>query len=159
LDVTSCSQTLQTCRPILNEVNKQRFDRLTILDSIDYLHDYVIPACGPVEKKGRVVVHSVCSLQKMGLERKFVALASHFSEKADVPIQSGCCGMAGDRGFIFPELTASATAPEAKEVQENEYEGYYSSGKTCEIALSDAVGKNYESVLYLVDECIQEKSK
>ena len=158
LDVSSCSQTLQTCRPILNEVNKQRFDRLTILDSIDYLHDYVIPACGPVEKKGRVVVHSVCSLQKMGLERKFVALASHFSEKTDVPIQSGCCGMAGDRGFIFPELTASATAPEAKEVQENEYEGYYSSGKTCEIALSDAVGKNYESVLYLVDECIQEKS-
>ncbi|WP_395802775.1 FAD-binding and (Fe-S)-binding domain-containing protein [Daejeonella sp.] len=157
LDVTSCSHTLQQCRPILNEANKQRFDRLTILDSIDYLHDYVIPACGPVEKKGTVVVHPVCSLQKMGLERKFVAVASHFSEKTDVPIHSGCCGMAGDRGFIFPELTASATKPEAMEVQKNNYEGYYSSGKTCEIALSDAVGKNYESVLYLADESIKRK--
>jgi D-lactate dehydrogenase len=157
LDVTSCSHTLQQCRPILNELNKQRFDRLTILDSIDYLHDYVMPACGPLEKKGTVVVHPVCSLQKMGLERKFVAVASHFSEKTDVPIHSGCCGMAGDRGFIFPELTASATNPEALEVQKNSYEGYYSSGKTCEIALSDAVGKNYESVLYLADECIKRK--
>lgn len=157
LDVTSCSHTLQQCRPILNEVNKQRFDRLTILDSIDYLHDYVMPACGPVEKKGTVVVHPVCSLQKMGLEKKFVAVASHFSEKTEVPIHSGCCGMAGDRGFIFPELTASATNPEASEVQKNNYEGYYSSGKTCEIALSDAVGKNYESVLYLADESIKKK--
>jgi len=65
--------------------------------------------------------------------------------------------MAGDRGFIFPELTASATKPEAMEVQKNNYEGYYSSGKTCEIALSDAVGKNYESVLYLADESIKRK--
>jgi D-lactate dehydrogenase len=63
--------------------------------------------------------------------------------------------MAGDRGFIFPELTASATDPEAKEVMKNSYEGYYSSGKTCEISMSDAVGKNYESILYLADECIK----
>jgi D-lactate dehydrogenase len=39
----------------------------------------------------------------------------------------------------------------------NSYEGYYSSGKTCEISMSDAVGKNYESILYLADECIKEK--
>lgn len=155
LDVTSCSHTLQQCRPVLNEINKARYDRLSILDSIDYLHDYVIPACGPPEKKGSVVLHPVCSLQKMGLERKFVAVASHFSLAADVPIHSGCCGMAGDRGFLFPELTASATAPEAGEVKQGNYEGYYSSGKTCEIAMSDAVGKNYESILYLADECIK----
>ncbi len=63
--------------------------------------------------------------------------------------------MAGDRGFLYPELTASATAPEARDVQMKQYDGYYSSGKTCEIAMSDAVGKNYESVLYLADECLE----
>ncbi len=157
LDVSSCSQTLQQCRPVLNDLNKQRFDRLSILDSIDYLHDYVIPACGPVKTKGTVVLHPVCSLQKMGLEHKFVSVASHFSEKAEVPIHSGCCGMAGDRGFIFPELTASATAYEANEVNKNSYEGYYSSGKTCEISMSEAVGNNYESILYLADECLKGK--
>jgi len=156
LDVTSCSHTLQQCRPVLNENNKAKYDQLSILDSIDYLHDYVIPACGPVEKKGTVVLHPVCSLQKMGLERKFVSVASHFSNTADVPVHAGCCGMAGDRGFLYPELTASATAPEAMEVKKGKYEGYYSSGKTCEIAMSEAVGKNYESVLYLADECIKD---
>ena len=59
--------------------------------------------------------------------------------------------MAGDRGFLFPELTASATSAEADEVKNATYEGYYSSTKTCEMAMSEAVGKNYESVLYLVD--------
>ena len=156
LDVTSCSHTLQQCRPVLSDSNKEKYDRLSILDSIDYLHDYVIPACGSVEKKGTVVLHPVCSLQKMGLERKFVSVASHFSNTADVPVHSGCCGMAGDRGFLYPELTASATAPEAMEVKRGTYEGFYSSGKTCEIAMSEAVGKNYESVLYLADECIKE---
>lgn len=155
LDVTSCSHTLQQCRPVLDEKNKERFDSMRILDSIDYLHDFVIPACGPVDKKGSVVLHPVCSLQKMGLERKFVTVATHFSGNADVPVHSGCCGMAGDRGFLFPELTASATAPEALDVKKGSYEGYYSSGKTCEIAMSDAVGKNYESILYLADECIK----
>jgi D-lactate dehydrogenase len=62
--------------------------------------------------------------------------------------------MAGDRGFLFPELTKSATAFEAKEAREKEYDGYYSSAKTCEMNMSDAVGKNYESIVYLLDECI-----
>lgn len=155
LDVTSCSQTLQKCRPVLDEINKQRFDQLSIIDSIDYLHDHVMPAVHVPDKKGSIVLHPVCSLQKMGLERKFVAVANHFTEFVHVPVNAGCCGMAGDRGFLFPELTAAATAPEAGDVKVKQYDGYYSSGKTCEIAMSDAVGKNYESVLYLADECIK----
>ncbi|MEJ7779549.1 MAG: FAD-binding and (Fe-S)-binding domain-containing protein [Daejeonella sp.] len=155
LDVTSCSHTLQQCRPVLDEINRQHFDQLSILDSIDYLHDYVMPLSFSPAKKGSVVLHPVCSLQKMGLDRKFIAVANHFTELVHVPVNAGCCGMAGDRGFLFPELTAAATAPEAGDVQLKSYDGYYSSGKTCEIAMSDAVGKDYESVLYLADECIK----
>jgi len=62
--------------------------------------------------------------------------------------------MAGDRGFLFPELTISATFLEAQEVKAADFEGYYSSTKTCEMAMSEAVNKNYESILYLVNECI-----
>ncbi len=154
LDVTSCSHTLQECRPALDDNNKSRYDQLSIIDSIDYLHDHVIPALGPVNKKGTIVLHPVCSLQKMGLESKFIAVASHFTEHVDIPVHAGCCGMAGDRGFLFPELTASATAPEAADVRGKDYDGYYSSAKTCEIAMSEAVGKNYESVLYLADDAL-----
>lgn len=155
LDVTSCSQTLQKCRPVLDEINKQRFDQISIIDSIDFLHDYIMPGVKVPNKKGSIVLHPVCSLQKMGLERKFIAVANHFTDFVHIPVNAGCCGMAGDRGFLYPELTASATAPEARDVQMKQYDGYYSSGKTCEIAMSDAVGKNYESVLYLADECLE----
>jgi D-lactate dehydrogenase len=155
LDVTSCTQTLQKCRPVLDEINKQRFDQLSIIDSIDYLHDFIMPGVNVTNKKGSIVLHPVCSLQKMGLERKFVAVANHFTDFVHIPVNAGCCGMAGDRGFLYPELTAAATAPEAGDVQVKKYDGYYSSGKTCEIAMSDAVGKNYESVLYLADECLE----
>ena len=114
-----------------------------------------MPAANLADKKGSIVLHPVCSLQKMGLERKFVAVANHFTEFVHVPVNAGCCGMAGDRGFLYPELTAAATAPEAGDVKVKQYDGYYSSNKTCEIAMSDAVGKNDESVLYLADECIK----
>jgi D-lactate dehydrogenase len=76
------------------------------------------------------------------------------TEDVTVPKHAGCCGMAGDRGFLFPELTTAATMPEANEVKQNKFDGYYSSTKTCEMAMSDAVNANYESILYLVDESI-----
>jgi D-lactate dehydrogenase len=154
MDVSSCTYTLHHLRPALSPENQVRYDRLKIIDTIDYLHDMVMPACQPVSKKDNIVLHPVCSLKKMGTENKLTRIAKHFATHVTIPVQAGCCGMAGDRGFLFPELTASATAHEAHEVRLAEYEGYYSSTKTCEMAMSEAVGKNYESVLYLVDECM-----
>jgi D-lactate dehydrogenase len=62
--------------------------------------------------------------------------------------------MAGDRGFLVPELTSSATRIEAAEVSKEHYDGYYSSTRTCEMAMSEAVGRDYESILYLVDDLL-----
>lgn len=153
LDVSSCSQTIQHSRGVLTPENRDRFDKLVIIDSIDYLHDHVLLSPANIQKKDNIVLHPVCTLQKMKLTGKLVSIAKHYANNVAVPITAGCCGMAGDRGFLFPELTAAATAPEANEVKEGSYEGYYSTAKTCEMALSDAVGKNYESILYLADEC------
>ncbi len=74
------------------------------------------------------------------------------AEDSHIPFFAKCCGMAGDRGMLFPELTASATKTESAEVNTKNYDGYYSSSRTCEMALSESVGKNYESVLKLLDE-------
>lgn len=154
MDVSSCTYTLHHIRGVLTKENQQRYDKLTIIDSVDYLHDYVMPVQLSVNKKNKVVLHPVCALEKLGIEYKFVNIAKAYANEVSVPVHAGCCGMAGDRGFLFPELTAAATAHEAKEVGNQEYDGYYSSTKTCEIAMSEAVKRNYESVLYLVDECI-----
>lgn len=154
LDVSSCTHTLQHCRKVLSDENKAYFDQMSIIDSIDYLHDHVLPKLKTVHKKDSIVLHPVCTLKKMGLEGKLFQIADRFAHEVEVPLMAGCCGMAGDRGFLFPELTAAATAPEAAEVKSAEYSGYYSTAKTCEMAMSDAVSKNYESILYLVDECL-----
>ncbi len=152
IDVSSCAYSLHQLRPSLSEENKLRFDSLKIMDSVDFLHDMVLPVIQVKERKGKVLLHPVCSLKKMGTEGKFVAIARACAEEVVVPVDAGCCGMAGDRGFLFPELTASATRKERKEVISEDYEGHYSSTKTCEMAMSEVVKQNYESVLYLVDE-------
>ncbi len=154
LDISSCTQTLLNCRAQLSAENKTRFDALNIIDSVEYLADYVMPKVRVSTKKNRIVLHPVCSIQKMdGVQQKFNAIAAHFADEVTQPLFAGCCGMAGDRGFLHPELTGSATAKESKEVKSCDYDGYYSSSKTCEIALSDSVGQNYSSILRLVDEC------
>ncbi|WP_162055129.1 FAD-binding and (Fe-S)-binding domain-containing protein [Pontibacter pamirensis] len=158
LDITSCTHTLQNCRPALSPENQQKFDALRIIDSIDYIADFLLPQAKALKKKGRVVLHPVCSLQKMGLEAKFVNIAKQLAQEVTVPVQAGCCGMAGDRGFLVPELTQSATFPEAQEVKQQIYDGYYSSARTCEMAMSEAVGNNYQSILYLLDDCLAHSS-
>ncbi|MBL7700212.1 MAG: FAD-binding oxidoreductase [Chitinophagaceae bacterium] len=153
-DVSSCAYTLLKMRNVLSEENKNKYDQLKTMDSVDFLHDMVLPLAGGIKKKNSVTLHPVCSLEKMGTVQKFVRVANALAETVNVPKNAGCCGMAGDRGFLYPELTASATAPEAGEVKQKRVDGYYSSTKTCEMALSHAVGVNYESILYLADECI-----
>ncbi|MFM2145440.1 MAG: hypothetical protein RL732_276 [Bacteroidota bacterium] len=157
IDVSSCAYTLHQLRPALGPENKVKFDRMRIVDSIDFLHEYVLPAAVVGNRKNKVALHPVCSLKKMGTESRFVAVARHFADTVTVPETAGCCGMAGDRGFLVPELTASATRAEAASLSGASYEGYYSSTKTCEMALSAAVKANYESVLYLADEVMIKK--
>ncbi len=154
IDVSSCAYTLHNIRAALDEENKSKFDQLTILDSVDFLHDMVMPTAFVKQKKTNIVLHPVCSLEKMKTGNKFITLANHFANEVTVPKYTGCCGMAGDRGFLFPELTAAATNPEALEVTQQTYNGYYSSTKTCEMAMSEAAKENYESILYLVDEAL-----
>jgi D-lactate dehydrogenase len=153
-DVSSCAYTLHNMRGVLTADNQAKFDQLRILDSVDFLHDHVKPIVTVKQKKSSITVHTVCSLEKMKTVNKFVELARHFAAEVTVPKHGGCCGMAGDRGFLFPELTDSATMAEALEVKQHHYDGYYSSTKTCEMAMSKAVAKNYESILYLIDEAI-----
>ncbi len=154
MDVTSCTHSLQHAMPYLTDENKKRFEQIQIIDSIDFAADYVLPKLPIKEKKGTIVFHPVCSITKMNLLPKLKKIGYACADDPQIPFFSGCCGMAGDRGFYFPELTASATKAEAAEVaaikNNSRCEGYYSSGKTCEMALSEATGENYQSIFYLL---------
>ncbi len=152
MDVTSCTHSFQTSRSYLSDDNKIRFDALKIMDSIDFAADVLLPRLTIKNKKKLIVFHPVCSVSKMGLLPKIQKIGKACADKADIPEFAGCCGMAGDRGFYYPKLTAAATKIEAHEVNQTAYDGYYSSAKPCEMSLSAAVGKSYESVLKLLDD-------
>ena len=79
-------------------------------------------------------------------------------EHVIVPKSAECCGFAGDRGFLVPELTQSAAATEAAEVRDtlaSGEAGLYSTCRTCEIGMSRAVGRDYLSIVHLVHEAIR----
>lgn len=153
-DVSSCAFTLHQLRPVLNGENKLKFDRMVFWDSIVFLAERVVPRITVTQPKNHIALHPVCALEKMHTRDLFIGLARHFARDVVVPAASGCCGMAGDRGFIFPELTASATRDEAAGLRGQSFDGFYATTTTCEMALSAAVQENYESILYLVDETI-----
>lgn len=90
----------------------------------------------------------------MNLNNKFHSILEKCSEEVFLPSDTNCCGFAGDRGFLFPELTRSATKEESKEIIEfssrNEVYGYYSTNPPCENAMSFSTGYNYESIVFLL---------
>jgi D-lactate dehydrogenase len=151
VDTTPCTYGLATCRSHLTTENQRKFDSLKIVDSAQFVYDRLLPGLKMTARAESVALHPVCSAIKLNLVPKLEGIARACSEKVVVPLNAGCCGFAGDRGFLFPELTDSATRPEAADLQGTEQDGYYSSSRTCEIGMTRATGQVYVSYLYLLE--------
>ncbi|HEY2636336.1 MAG TPA: heterodisulfide reductase-related iron-sulfur binding cluster, partial [Solirubrobacteraceae bacterium] len=78
-------------------------------------------------------------------------LAGALAGEAVVPEAATCCGFAGDRGLLHPELTAAATAPEAAELAATPADAHVSANRTCEMGLEQATGRPFESVIELLE--------
>jgi D-lactate dehydrogenase len=103
-----------------------------------------------------VALHPVCSVVKMNLTTKLEGIARFCCDQVTLPVTAGCCGFAGDRGFLFPELTESATLREAAEVLAGQHDGFYSSSRTCEIGMTRATGQVYRSYIYFLEQATRE---
>jgi D-lactate dehydrogenase len=125
------------------------------LDAVDLLHDRVLSLLPHTPVKQHVMLHPVCTLERNGGTQKLRRIAERCAEQVTVPVSAGCCGMAGDRGFLFPELTASATRNESEETLQSSCDGHYATTRTCELAMSEATGKDYASILFLVDDALR----
>jgi D-lactate dehydrogenase len=87
----------------------------------------------------------------MGLALRLKALAGTLAEDVYVAPSATCCAFAGDRGISHPELTESATRPQAEELEGRRFDARLSNNRTCEIGLARATGEPYESVLILLE--------
>jgi D-lactate dehydrogenase len=151
IDASPCTYGLRSCRSHLAPEARARFDRLQIVDVVEFL-DTLMPHLTVRRRVAAVALHPVCSATKMGLGPVLQRIASQCADRAHTPLGAGCCGMAGDRGLVYPAVAASATALEAGEVREGGYLAGYSSSRTCELNLTRETGVTYRSVVFLVEE-------
>lgn len=123
--------------------------RLTIYDSVDFLHDKVLPKLKITPLSEPVALHITCSASQLGQVDKLQRLLSVCSNKVIVPDGISCCGFAGDKGFVLPELNASALSGLKQQV--SACSQGVSTSRTCEIGLSRHSGIEYQHLMYLLD--------
>ena len=126
--------------------------RLPVHDSIEFVHDTLLPHLTLQPQAAPVAIHPVCSVRKMGSTDKLMAIAARCSAQVVAEDAVQCCGFAGDCGFMRPELNAHALRHLKAALPAGCKQGY-SSSRTCEIGLSEMAGLPYQSILYLVERC------
>ncbi|WP_343925647.1 FAD-binding and (Fe-S)-binding domain-containing protein [Rhodoglobus aureus] len=124
---------------------------LTIVDSVDFVAEQLLPHLTVAAPLESIALHPTCSSTQLGSNPSLMAIAATISPQAIVPDAWGCCGFAGDRGMLHPELTASATADEAAEIALNTYEAYASCNRACEIGMTRATGHDYVHIIELLE--------
>jgi D-lactate dehydrogenase len=150
IDASPCAYGLLNADGVLTEENRGKRRALTILDAVAFAHDVLLPRLRVTAREPSAVLHSVCSLVKTGLAPALETLVRTCALDVTIPPDAGCCGFAGDRGFLLPELTESATLLEAGGVPPGAA-GYWSSSRTCEIGLTRATGATYRSFVFLLE--------
>ena len=142
--------------PCLSRMRETLDRRLGLYEPIEFILRYLTERLEFRKVDETVAIHTTCSSIKMGLSPRFRELAEMCAERVVVPEGVGCCGWAGDRGFTFPELNASALAGLRSGIPPD-CAGGYSTSRTCEIGLSLHSGLSYRSIVYLVDRCTTAK--
>ncbi|MER5612553.1 FAD-binding and (Fe-S)-binding domain-containing protein [Streptomyces sp. NPDC002215] len=148
VDASSCTLGIaHEVVPYLTDDNRELHRELTIVDSLVWAADELLPELTVLRKTGSAVLHPTCSMQHLDDVEQLRTVAEACAEEVVIPDDAGCCAFAGDRGMLHKELTASATAKEAAEVKAREYDAYLSANRMCEIGMDRATGQQYYSVL------------
>ena len=149
---SSCAHGLRELGTALDGDELTRLRSLTVLDAVTYVRAQVLPRLTVRRRLGAVTVHPTCASEHLGATADLTAVAAACAEEVVTPTTWGCCGFAGDRGLLHPEVTAGATAAEAAEVGQRRYDAYVSNNRTCELGMTRATGRPYRHVLELLEE-------
>mmetsp|Transcript_11821 Transcript_11821/g.30188 ORF Transcript_11821/g.30188 Transcript_11821/m.30188 type:complete len:1140 (+) Transcript_11821:170-3589(+) len=146
-DTSPCTQTIK------NKLQDKMLG-FSLYEPVEFINHFLTDRLEFSKVKSDVAIHVPCSSKKMGVETSFRKLASLCAENVH---ESGipCCGMAGDRGMRYTELTESSL--QHLDIPEGCCDGY-STSRTCEMSLSNQSGINFRGLLYLVDEATRPKA-
>jgi D-lactate dehydrogenase len=152
VDATSCTLGLvHEVEPYLTGPAAGRHAALRIMDSIQWAREELLPRLEVRSRVGSAVIHSTCAGQHLGLGDALAEVAGALAEEVTRPVYGTCCGFAGDRGMLHPELAEAAGAEQAAELQGRQFDAYLCSNRTCEVGMTRAIGEEYGSFLYLLE--------
>ncbi len=153
IDASSCTLGLaREAVTILDEELAERHSRLEILDSVQWAKR-LLPNLPERRKLGRLAIHPTCATRHLGQTRLLREVADAMAAEVVVPLASTCCGFAGDRGMLEPELTESATAPLAAELAAlGPLDAHISTNRTCEVGLGRGTGESYLGLAQVLEE-------
>ncbi len=138
--------------PCAYRMKKFLAGRLPVHDSVEFAHDTLLPRLTVTPQAQAVAVHPVCSVRKMGTADKLEGIAGRCSAQVATVDEVRCCGFAGERGFMRPELNEFALRHLKAALPTGCHSGY-STSRTCEIGLSEMAEMPYQSILYLLERC------
>ncbi len=144
VDAASCTEGLTG---LLDRVESTYGRPITVIDAITFTHQTLLPRLPAPTRRPSIAVHPTCSTTRLGITPELLALAGTIADTVEVPPDWGCCGFAGDRGLLHPELTASATATQAAQVRALDAPAHASANRTCEIGMTRATDRPYAHVL------------
>lgn len=151
VDAASCTHGLLEQVPhALDGELAEQFAQLQILDVVEWLHSEVLPGLPIVRTVGRAAVHPTCSTTHMGINDQLRDLTEAAADEVVVPERATCCGTAGDRVLLHPELVKSATSEEMAELT-GHFDAFVSDNRTCEMGLEMTSGHTYESIAVLLE--------
>jgi D-lactate dehydrogenase len=130
----------------------EQLDGVKVLDSVEWAHDHLLPRLTVHRALESAAVHPPCATRHLGLTGKLERIARAVADDVFVPAAATCCGFAGDRGLLHPELTRAATADEAAELQGRRCATYMCSNRTCELGLQLGTGAAFESFLFALEQ-------
>lgn len=151
IDAASCTGAIaEPAEGVLSAENAERLAKLEIVDSVAWALR-LLPNLEIAAKVPSATAHPTCATRRLGLAPSLRALTEALADDVYIAPSATCCGFAGDRGISHPELTASATRPQAEELAGRSFDAHLSSNRTCEIAMERATGEPYESPLILLE--------
>jgi len=152
IDAVSCTHgLLDDVRSHIDRERQERFSKMKLIDAISWAHQ-LLPSLHIQRKLASAAVHPTCSMIHLALEQQLIEIAEAIADEVIVPIGTTCCGTAGDRGLLHPELVISATREEKAYLDAHPAEVYLSANRTCEMGLQQATGKPYESFIFALEE-------
>lgn len=145
VDASSCSEGLTG---LLDQIEASYGRTITVVDAVTFTFDSILPKLPEVPVRlPSLVVHPTCSTARLGQTATLMAVASRIADTIHVAPDWGCCGFAGDRGLLHPELTASATAVQASQIRDLDATAHASANRTCEIGMTRAARRKFVHVL------------